>query len=549
MNLQTGNGYDFEGYKVYRTTDVSFEEIRSITDGRGGKTFLQPVAIYDKKNGVFGFHPVSENGLQFNMGTDSGIRRIYEDTTVVNGRKYYYAVTAFDRGLEIAGISPSESPVQISLNPDGTVDFGQNVLQVRASREQAGYISPTNPQAAIYQGAPGGTVEVEVIDPMQLKLDNLYEVVFEDTLLSGGSNPDTLKTKNFTLRNITTGIPDTLLSRFTSLNGGMNPVTEGFTVRVTNIESFGLNEARSGWFTGNTEAMNIHGFSFAIQAAPKVSDYELIIGDNVGFGQSIEKEIEVATGIYQTLPSIPTNFKVFNTYTGEEAKYAFADLNVNTSFQQRCNPTIIVPGNYTPPEPGHLSAVAGFSGRCSDVLFLVEDFRGIEDTLTYKIEMAPLLINDNLETRNPAPGDTLKIYTTKPFSSNDIFRFRLDTENVPRIDADSAASALDEILVIPNPYKVANIYEPSVTNTNFQHNRELHFTGMPSPATLRIFTVSGVLIREIDITDSDLTSAYGGSYVWNMLTKDNLEISYGIYLYHVEAKGVGEKVGKFAVIK
>ena len=118
----------------------------------------------------------------------------------------------------------------------------------------------------------------------------------------------------------------------------MNPVTEGFTVRVTNIESFGLNEARSGWFTGNTEAMNIHGFSFAIQAAPKVSDYELIIGDNVSC-QSIEKEIEVATGIYQTLPSIPTNFKVFNTYT-EKRLHAFADLNVNTSFQQRCNPTI-----------------------------------------------------------------------------------------------------------------------------------------------------------------------------------------------------------------
>ena len=549
MNLQTGNGYDFEGYKVYRTTDVSFEEIRSITDGRGGKTFLQPVAIYDLQNGVFGFHPVSENGLQFNMGSDSGIRRIYEDTTVVNGRKYYYAVTAFDRGLEQAGISPSESPVQISLNPDGSVDFGQNVLEVRASREQAGYISPNSPLAAIYQGAPGGTVEVGVIDPTQLKADNLYEVVFEDTLLSGGSNPDTLKTKNFTLRNITTGSPDTLLSRYTTLNGGGNPVTEGFTVRVTNIESFGLNEARSGWFTSDPEATDIHGFSFVIQAAPKVSDYELIVGDNVGFGQSVEKEIEVATGIFQTLSSIPTNFKVVNTYTGEEAKYAFADLNVSTSFQQRCNPTIIVPGNYTPPEPGQISAVAGFSGRCSDVLFLVEDFRGVEDTLTYKIEMAPLLIDGNLETRNPVAGDTLKIFTTKPFSSNDIFRFRFDSENVPRIDPDSAASALDDILVIPNPYKVANIYEPSVTNTNFQHNRELHFTGMPAPATLRIFTVSGVLLREITITESDLTSAYGGSYVWNMLTKDNLEISYGIYLYHVEAPGVGEKVGKFAVIK
>ena len=148
----------------------------------GVKLFYKPEAIYDKKKGVFGFHPVSENGLQFNMGTDSGIRRIYEDTTVVNGRKYYYAVTAFDRGLEIAGISPSESPVQISLNPDGTVDFGQNVLKYELQESKLGILVLQIRKAAIYQGAPGGTVEVEVIDPMQLKLDNLYEVVFEDTL-------------------------------------------------------------------------------------------------------------------------------------------------------------------------------------------------------------------------------------------------------------------------------------------------------------------------------------------------------------------------------
>ena len=81
------------------------------------------------------------------------------------------------------------------------------------------------------------------------------------------------------------------------------------------------------------------------------------------------------------------------------------------------------------------------------------------------------------------------------------------------------------------------------------NNRELHFTGIPAPSTLRIFTVSGVMIREIQISESDLTSEYGGTYIWDMLTKDNLEISYGIYLYHIEAPGIGEKVGKFAVIK
>jgi hypothetical protein len=40
-----------------------------------------------------------------------------------------------------------------------------------------------------------------------------------------------------------------------------------------------------------------------------------------------------------------------------------------------------------------------------------------------------------------------------------------------------------------------------------------------------------------------------GTAEWDMLTKDNLSIAYGVYVYHVEAPSVGEKVGKFAVIK
>jgi hypothetical protein len=36
---------------------------------------------------------------------------------------------------------------------------------------------------------------------------------------------------------------------------------------------------------------------------------------------------------------------------------------------------------------------------------------------------------------------------------------------------------------------------------------------------------------------------------WDMLSKDGNEIAYGIYLYHVEAPGIGEKLGRFAVIK
>jgi len=547
INLQTGDGFDFEGYKIYRTTDVSFQDIFSITDGLGAPLYLQPIAIIDKENGISGFHPVSENGTQFNLGNDTGLKRFFEDTDVINGRKYYYAVTAYDRGFESAGISPSESPVQISLNPDGTVTFGQNVVEVRPSRDIAGYISPEDPQATLVSGAPGGTVRVDIIDPGVLKTENVYDVVFEDTLVSGGADPDTIKTLNFTLRNITTGMPDTLVSRSTSFNGENNPNTEGFTVTLNNVNEFGINENLSGWKFDH--ALPPHQYVFTTQNAPKVADYNIVIGDTVGFGQSFEKEIEVSPGSFQTLASIQTNFKIFNTVDGEEINYAFFDLNNPASTQQRCNPTFFPPDNYISPAPGQLSAVSGFSGRCSDIIYFVEDYRGVQDTTTFRISMSALNVEGALATVHPQPGDTLQIFTNKPFTQNDKFRFSFEANNLPRIDADTAKFALDDILVIPNPYKVSNIFEGGTTSTNLQQNRELHFTGIPAPSTLRIFTVSGVLLREIEIRQSDLTSEYGGSYIWNMLTKDNLEIAYGIYLYHIEAPGVGEKVGKFAVIK
>jgi len=40
-----------------------------------------------------------------------------------------------------------------------------------------------------------------------------------------------------------------------------------------------------------------------------------------------------------------------------------------------------------------------------------------------------------------------------------------------------------------------------------------------------------------------------GLETWDLLTKDNLSVSYGVYIYHVEAPGIGEHIGKFALIK
>jgi hypothetical protein len=548
----TGDGFDFEGYKIYKSTDNAFESVGQITDSQGSFLYYRPEAIYDKVDGIQGDDPVGVNGTKFNLGTDSGLRYTFVDENVTNGVTYYYAVTSYDYGVPSDGIAPAESPIQISQNPDGSVILGQNVVQVRPTESPAGYVNPENPEATLISGSPGGSVNIDVLDPDFIRADNLYRVVFEDTLVDGGNSQDTLKTKNFSLLDISNGARDTLISKSKEFNGQELPAVDGFRLRVNNVSSFQLNTQRSGWeYEGETEP---HGFSFSVAAAPKVGDYEIVVGDQVGFGQSTSKEVPVSSSNTQVLPAIQTNFKIFNSYTGNEIDYAFADLNNRNSANSRCNPTgSSAPDDYTAPPPGELSAVAGLTlGKCSDIIFFIEDFRESQDTLTYRVELNPSLSGRSQVSAQPSAGDSLKIFITKPFSRNDVFEFRMDPENTQMINQDSAKQQLDEILVIPNPYIVANAYEPATTTTNNQHNRVLRFTNIPVPSTLRIFTVAGVLVEKIDIERGDPRlegGRFGGSYRWDMLTKDNLEISYGVYLYHIQAPGIGEKTGKFAVIK
>jgi len=40
-----------------------------------------------------------------------------------------------------------------------------------------------------------------------------------------------------------------------------------------------------------------------------------------------------------------------------------------------------------------------------------------------------------------------------------------------------------------------------------------------------------------------------GMVAWDLRTKDNLDLAPGLYIFHVDAPGVGTHVGKFAVVK
>ena len=113
------------------------------------------------------------------------------------------------------------------------------------------------------------------------------------------------------------------------------------------------------------------------------------------------------------------------------------------------------------------------------------------------------------------------------------------------VNSEQAVSDMDKIKVVPNPYYGASAFESKNNYINGRGPREIQFRYLPAECTIRIFNIAGELVREMQ--HSEPISFGTGS--WDLLTKDNLNASYGMYIYHISAPGIGEKIGKFAIIK
>jgi hypothetical protein len=144
---------------------------------------------------------------------------------------------------------------------------------------------------------------------------------------------------------------------------------------------------------------------------------------------------------------------------------------------------------------------------------------------------------------NLAENDRLVIRTTKPFRQGDVFEF---TTELPSVETEAAVASLERVRVVPNPYVTAAEFEPPLNPgiTSGRGERKIDFIHLPAGASIRIFTSRGdhvvTLVHEGNIED--------GTVSWNMKTKENLDIAYGVYFYVVESP-VGNKTGKIAIIK
>ena len=71
----------------------------------------------------------------------------------------------------------------------------------------------------------------------------------------------------------------------------------------------------------------------------------------------------------------------------------------------------------------------------------------------------------------------------------------------------------------------------------------MQFTFLPPACTISIFTVRGEVVNRLRHANQT------GTEDWNLTNQSGVEVSFGVYVYVVEAPDGGKTTGKFAIIK
>ncbi len=512
------SGYDFEGYRIYRSTDPGFNDMTPITDGIGSVTYRKPLAQFDVDNEYEGYAAVPIKGIQFWLGTNSGIVNTWTDSTAKNGYKYYYAVTSYDHGAPEAGIAPTECSKFISISTTGEIDKGSNVAIVRPEAPAAGYTAPSLENLTLLEGGTAtGTIGYKIIDPTLIRDGHTYQVTFEDSIETIDSRLYPVTT-SMTLADVTVpGSPDTLINKTPNIGPeDQLPMTDGFKLTLVNEPQLVVNENLTRWGRDDIYGYTIQPFKYSrTLGVPRAADYRIDFGE-VG----IDTSTFAAISRTRELDAMPVNFTITNTTSGKKIDFALWEKDEISG------------------EEGKFTA---FTDRTrTDIIIFMEPDENDSLTFTWEFELDSET-NDSLHN-NPQAGDFIDIIFRKPFLSGDVVEFTTLPE---RIEPARAKADMDRIKVVPNPYVVANSWEPLNPYANGRGPRELHFIHLPQKCTIKIFNIRGQLVDTIEHSNT----VNDGTEIWDMQTKDLLDIAYGVYVYHVDAGELGQKIGKFAVIK
>lgn len=110
-----------------------------------------------------------------------------------------------------------------------------------------------------------------------------------------------------------------------------------------------------------------------------------------------------------------------------------------------------------------------------------------------------------------------------------------------------------QVYTYPNPYR----YDGNYKEDGFEKNRgsiitrdkirAIHFANLPARCTIKIFSLDGDLIQEID-HDTDPYGPESGHEEWDLITRNNQLTVSGLYYWTVESDGAETQIGKLVII-
>ena len=517
--------FDFEGFKLYKGSDALLSDARTITNIDGTPTFFESIARWDLDNGLAGPVTVLEGEGVYDLGSDSGLSYFYVDEDVNNGVKYYYALVAYDHGIpDPATGEPTVDPQENIFNI--SVDLAGNVLGVSANAaiivprsRPAGYISGdvNEDLTQVTNGLGSGSIFVRVESDADVVPDNPYRVRFY-------SGPDEFE-----------GTDVEITTEYDIYDAGTNevkikrtalvpttPMVDGFVVEFDNYKlnpgNVEYNTLQTGWVSNAGSSNELVDVDPTLLDGFDTNWFAVVQRDSSGAFFHTQDDFELRWVDPADSTYLPPRFGfsflrkaipvfAYNMRTGEQVELFVEDHSGDLE--------------YGPGDDLIISEKAGFQHKFRHrVVFQTKD----GDTSVA-----------------PKPGDVLRITTLKEFQTGDYFQFTMKSAYV---DPELAESELDDIAVVPNPYVGGSLLE-SRSQISGRGERRIEFINLPQVCTISIFNIRGELVNTIEHN----SVGSDGSESWDLRTSGKQDIAYGVYIYHVKAPGVGEHVGKFAVVK
>ncbi|MFQ6604052.1 MAG: hypothetical protein ACE5D8_00715 [Fidelibacterota bacterium] len=544
---------DFEGYKIFRSTDFGTSWGKIITDAHGVPVGFEPLATFDLSyeedmirfgQDISGLDPAFPQYL----GINSGLSHTFVDSNLINGVEYWYCVTPYDKGNQ-----KPDSLEQSYMYPIGSAPLEPHVVAVTPGVAVSNIIREADiPSGALSPigGQCEGIVKVEVVDPAEIT-GHGYEITFTNQIISEG---DTLDETGFTLVD-TTEMDTLFVFHALSDNSGDNlPVVDGFRLTVQDaphgVKSLGWTKVSGDMCTFDWRTQSIDpsmGPQLIQEDISTIDDWRITAtysgGDSVHWfdafsgitqpqKQFVPLKIEIITD-----PDNPINVTQ-EAWLGEFAIAApWEDYRKDFYSPLGWD---LVPGGlgYLPGSPGwyekhvdffildHVEFDSETGDTIPNYLYL---FTNNKPDTSYNVlgEM------EIIDAHAPSEGDEFTIITYKPFRKDISYRFG----TTARMISSDRKGSLADVRVVPDPYIVTNIWEQT------EFGKKLQFNHLPDQCTIKIYSLAGDHIATIDHDDTR------GYAFWDMRTKNDQFIAPGVYFYHIQTPDKEETTGRFLVIK